>query len=150
MTFHAVGRMITVRRTSAGHYSVHLQARGWQVKKANLSMKKAQWFVILAARGMRETLQKLPTRRGEARVLLHAGDQKTNGTNWMAIRMAHGSRPIILKAPGLFRHRVIHIEPINNRPGFFNLRVVDPLSEQRSDPQVVTSAVVDRAVATFS
>ena len=72
-----------------------------------------------------------------------------NGIEWIMTNMVHGVRPIILKAPSLFRQRVIYIEP-TGREGVASLRVIDPLTEHRTEPIDISREAVIEAIKTFS
>lgn len=64
-------------------------------------------------------------------------------------RMTHGVRPVILKAPRLFRQRVIYIEP-TGKEGTASLRIIDPLTEYRTEPVNISREAVKEAIKTFS
>lgn len=71
-----------------------------------------------------------------------------NGVEWISLSMLHGARPIILNAPKLFGRRLIYIEPSKNE-GMFTLRIVDPLTDHRTDPVEISEGVANKAIETF-
>lgn len=76
---------------------------------------------------------------------------KMGGAEWISLRMVHGSRPIILKAPKLFRNRVIHIEPVGEgAANTFALRIVDPIGEDRSEPRIISREAAQEAMGIFT
>ena len=77
------------------------------------------------------------------------GNFKMNGVEWILTRMVHGARPVILKAPALFRQRLIYIEP-TNQENICELRIVDPLTEHRTNPIEVNGETVDQIIKTFN
>lgn len=89
-----------------------------------------------------------PIVAGRIVVVLFEEENKGTGAEWIALRALHGARPIILKAPALFRHKLIHIEA-TEREGIFRMRLVDPFTENMSEPIEVSRSVVDRAVRVF-
>lgn len=89
-----------------------------------------------------------PTVAGHIQVLLYDIQAKGTGAEWIAMRMIHGNRPVLLKAPALFRHKVIHIEATETE-GRYLMRVVDPYTDNISAPVEVSQASVDRAIRIF-
>lgn len=120
---------------------------GWRVTKI-LSKRKAAWFILRCTQRRTKTDLASHAKRGRIRALLVGENMKMSGVEWISIRMVHGARPIILKAPALFRQRLIYIEPSRNGE-MFNLRIVDPLSEHRTAPIEIGREEVDAAIKVF-
>lgn len=147
--FEVRDKEICVRRDSTGHYRVEVQAKGgWKIVKANLRARKAAWFILRCSQRRTKKDLQGPIIRGKIKNLLLDGNMKMNGVEWIMMSMIHGVRPIILKAPGLFRQRLVYIEPIGQE-GRFTIRVIDPLTDHRTEPVEVGQDVVDQAIKTF-
>lgn len=148
--FNADNKKISVEKDEIGHYKITCKTKnGWKITKSNLRGKKAAWFILRCLQRLdKKTLSK-PIVKGKITNLLLDGEMlKMNGVEWITMSMMHGIKPIILKAPRLFRQRLIYIEP--NEEGSFNLRIVDPLTDHRTTPVNVNKEEVDAAIRTFS
>lgn len=120
----------------------------WKITKQNLKGKKAAWFVLRCLQKLSKKTLSKPIIKGRITNLLLDGEMlKMNGVEWITMSMMHGIKPIILKAPGLFRQRLIYIEPSNE--GNFNLRIVDPLTDHRTEPIEISGETVDATIKTF-
>lgn len=71
-----------------------------------------------------------------------------NGVEWITTRMIHGATPIILNAPKLFGRHRIYIEP-TGQGETFTLRIIDPLTDHRTEPVEISREVADAAIRTF-
>lgn len=150
-TFKSGDKEIRVERDDTGHYRVRCsRINGWKVIKSNLRGRKAAWFVLkcIKARANKYDLSAKIVQGKVKNLLLEGEMHKMNGVEWISMSIMHGVRPIILKAPALFKQRLIYIEPLPE-PGKFSLRIVDPLTEHRSIPVEVSQETVDQAIKTF-
>ena len=140
---------IEVQKSQDGYYKVTCRKEQWRVVKTNLRGRNAAWFILRCTQ--RKTRKQLSAKQKRGKItnlLLNAGMYKMNGVEWIMTRMLHGTRPIILKAPQLFRQRVVYIEP-TDREGIFSLRIIDPLTEHRSEPTDIGEGAVTQMVKTF-
>lgn len=151
ITFFVNRRAITIKRRPDGLYRIEVKGPNWRVTRDRLGDYKACWFALMAATKLRtHLLRAIPPRTPRSiHVLLEVGFPKTTGVNWIALRMAGGARPIMLKAPALFHHRIIYIEPIPDQEGQFEMRIVDPMTDERTDPITVDRGQVEAAIATY-
>lgn len=148
--FEVRNREIVVQRGENGHYKVTCKAKGgWQITKTNLRGRTAAWFILRCSQRRTKKDLQGPIRRGRITNLLVTGGMKMNGIEWIMTRMTHGVRPVILKAPRLFRQRVIYIEP-TGKEGTASLRIIDPLTEYRTEPVNISREAVKEAIKTFS
>jgi len=147
--FKAGSRTITVI-PQGGHYRVTIRQDSWIVVKVGLRPRTAAGVILKCLKhNTKQELAGPVGRIGHIRTVLSDTFYKLNGVEWIAMSMLHGVRPIILKAPGLFRQRLIYIEPTDNSE-VFNLRVVDPISSHRTDPVAISSEVATEAIRTFN
>lgn len=145
-----LNRTITVRRTSPKRFSVTVKTAAWKITKKNLSTSNVQWFTLLAAKARQKTLRRTIPRLKKKRIRVHLklDSFKTNGVNWIALRMAQGARPIILKAPALFRGAMLYIEA-TEQENVYTMRVIDSNSDARTEALQVDRATVVSAIESF-
>lgn len=120
---------------------MRIKTKSWTVYRNNLNSQTAGELVRLALFNARS--HKLRSRVPAPQV------GKASGTSWLALRMADEGRPMILKAPALFRNSLLVIEP-SDRAEHFLVRVVDPLTDRRTDPVEVPAGVAEEMVKTFT
>jgi len=148
-TFEIRDRKITVERLANGHYKVACKSiGGWKITKTNLRGRNAAWFILRCIQHNTKSKLSKTSKRGKiTNLLLDEQMFKMNGVEWITTRMAHGAAPIILKAPKLFRSRLVYIEPIERNR--FSLRIVDPLTEHRTRPVEIAKETVENAMKTL-
>lgn len=149
-TFTFRDATIEVRQPVPGRFTVTFKKAQWKVTRANLGRHKAAWFILQCTKRRTKAELLKPIKVGEITTILAEGfgNFKMNGVEWISLRMVHGVRPVILKAPKLFRQRLIYMEPSGNQDNF-NLRIVDPFSDQRTEPQEISRAQADAAIRVF-
>lgn len=140
-------REVSVVETAHYRFTVRIFASSFSITRSNLSHQTASTMVLLAALGCSRKRILAPV-SGRIKVEIGGVSGKVNGIEWLALRMAAGDRPMILKAPALFRHKVMVIDPAPT-PNRFTITLVDPESDQRSSVEASREAV-DAAIATFS
>ena len=128
-------------------FKVTLYKDSWHLTKI-LGKKKAAWFVLQCLQHKNKRQLSGPVRRDRIKCILAELQGKLSGIDWIALRMAHGARPIILKATRLFHQRLIYIER-TDRDDVFNLRLVDPHTTHRTEPVEVSTDIVNQAIRTY-
>lgn len=147
--FETKDRTYYVTKTKNGRNTVRIEAKaGWHITRVGLGNKRTAWLILRGLRGMSKRVLERPTIAGHIHVLLYDFQAKGTGAEWIAMRMLRGNRPILLKAPALFKHKVIHIEATTTE-GVYHMRVVDPYTDSVSAPIEVGQASVDRAIKVF-
>lgn len=149
-TFRCGKKEITIQKTEDGYHKVKCVQGGWSISKANLRARSAAWFILRCAQRKTKNELKKPQKRGKITNLLLDGEMyKMNGVEWIMTSMAHGTTPIILKAPQLFRQRLVYIEG-TDREDVFSLRIIDPLTEHRTTPIEISRDIAEQTIKSLS
>lgn len=143
-------RTITVSETSEHIYTVTVRGPGIRVLKKKLSSHSASRTIILAAGGRRGALSRSIRTVPRFHVITKVTGLETKavGVDWMSLRLLAGARPIILKVPMVFGGNLLYIEPTED-PDEFTMRLVNPHTDQRTEPSVVSRTVALEAINTF-
>lgn len=140
-------RKVYVRETRE-RFSVTVIAPSFTLTRQGLTHARASAMVLLASLGCSRKRILGNGARGRVRVRMGGASAKGTGIEWLALRMAGGDRPMLLKAPRLFKDKIISIDP-GTRPGTYRMTLIDPSSDWQTEVEA-TQEALDAAVTLFT
>lgn len=133
-------RTVVVRETAHFRFSVTITARTFALSKHNLSHERASAMTLLALIGARKSTILKADAVGRMKVRMGDSFAKAAGIEWLALRMASGDNPMILKAPRMFKNKEIIITP-TERPTIYTVTLTSPHGDERVETTASQEAV---------